>query len=56
MDNKLYEHPAFAARSEFLSVDDRVLLAYHRAKAVLKAWSKSLELLVAIVEFIIFYS
>ncbi|KAJ3543972.1 hypothetical protein NM688_g5795 [Phlebia brevispora] len=39
MDNHLYEHPTFSTRPEFLSVDERVTLAYDRAKAVLKAWN-----------------
>lgn len=41
MDNQLYNHPSFSTRSEFLPVDERVLLAYDRAKAVLRAWSTS---------------
>lgn len=41
MDSRLYDHQVFSVRSEFLSVDERVLLAYDRAKAVLRAWGTS---------------
>ena len=38
MDKQLFSHPAFMTRAEFLSIDERVALAYQRAVAVLKAW------------------
>ena len=44
MENQLYNHPAFTTRAEFLSVDERVALAYQRAKAVLRAWGTHLSL------------
>ncbi|KAH9921831.1 hypothetical protein B0H21DRAFT_177663 [Amylocystis lapponica] len=43
MTNTLYNHPTYTARAELLETDARVLLAYHRAKAVTKAWNLSLE-------------
>ncbi|THH02279.1 hypothetical protein EW026_g542 [Hermanssonia centrifuga] len=43
MNNELFNHPAFKTRSELLQVDDRVTLAYDRAKAVFKAWNLNVE-------------
>jgi hypothetical protein len=41
MDNTLYNHPLYKTRSELLENQQRVILAYERAKAVAKTWSES---------------
>ncbi|TFK46243.1 hypothetical protein OE88DRAFT_1812070 [Heliocybe sulcata] len=40
---KIMDHPAFKTRAEFLDTDERVALAYSRAKALLEAWNLSLD-------------
>lgn len=41
MKNALYDHPAYTTRAEFLTLDERVLLAYERTRVVLRTWSTS---------------
>ncbi|KAJ3535919.1 hypothetical protein NM688_g6910 [Phlebia brevispora] len=43
MKNQLYRHPAFLTRAEFLSENERIALAYARARAILNTWRLSVE-------------
>lgn len=38
MDNQLYSHPLFNTKTELLSTDERVSLAYQRAKVVMQTY------------------
>ncbi|TCD63233.1 hypothetical protein EIP91_005818 [Steccherinum ochraceum] len=41
--HQLHKHPLFLARAEFLDVEQRIQLAYRRAKLVLQTWNLSTQ-------------
>lgn len=44
MSNTLYDHPLYRVKVELMSIDERISLAYARAKLILETYSKWISL------------